>query len=76
MRDLNKLAFHPTAEQIVELLCEKTQNTNPQFFRMMVCYYICKLAATMRVVINTKDRGKIPVNYYGINLGISGIGYF
>jgi len=28
----------------------------------------------MRVSISTKDRGDIPVNFYGINLGISGIG--
>ena len=74
MRDLTKLSFHPTTEKIVELLCEKTQNSNPQFFRMMVCYYVCKMAATMRVQIATKDRGNIPVNFYGINLGISGIG--
>ena len=74
MRDLNQLKFHPTAEQMVDILCEKTQNSNPQFFRMMVCYYICKMAATMRVQIKTKDRGNIPVNFYGINLGISGIG--
>lgn len=74
MRDLEKLTFHPTTEKIVDLLCEKTQNSNPQFFRMMVCYYVCKMAATMRVHIKTKDRGDIPVNFYGINLGISGIG--
>ena len=74
MRDLTTLTFHPTAEKIVNLLSEKTQNTNPQFFRIMVCYYICKMAATMRVKIKTKDRGTVPINYYGINLGISGIG--
>lgn len=74
MRDLNKLTFHPTSERIVEMLCEKTQNSKPQFFRMMVNYYVCKMAATMRVQISTKDRGKIPVNFYAINLGISGIG--
>lgn len=74
MRDLSRLTFHPTTEQMVDLLCEKTQNSNPQFFRMMVCYYVCKMAATMRVHIKTKDRGDIPVNFYGINLGLSGIG--
>lgn len=62
------------AEQIVHILCERTQNTNPQFFRMMVCYYLCKMASTMRVHVKTKDRGNIPINFYGINLGISGIG--
>jgi hypothetical protein len=74
MKDLSQLTFHPTAERMVELLCEKTQNSNPQFFRIMVCYYICKMASSMRVSVNTKDRGKIPVNFYGINLGVSGIG--
>ncbi len=74
MRDLATLTFHPTAEKIVNLLCEKTQNTNPKFFRIMVCYYICKMAASMRVKVLSKDRGKIPVNLYAINLGISGIG--
>jgi len=74
MRDLTKLTFHPLTEKIVDLLCDKTQNTNPQFFRMMVAYYICKMAASMRVTIDTKDRGEIPVNFYGINLGVSGVG--
>jgi hypothetical protein len=74
MRDLSTLTFHPTAEKIVDLLCEKTQNTNPQFFRIMVCYYICKMAASMRAQIITKDRGVLPVNFYGVNLGISGSG--
>lgn len=74
MRDLTTLTYHPTTEKIVDLLCEKTQNSNPQFFRMMVCYYVCKMAGTMRVKIKTKDRGLIPINFYGINLGSSGIG--
>ena len=74
MRDLSTLTFHPTTEKMVDLLCEKTQNSNPQFFRMMVCYYVCKMASTMRVQIKTKDRGNVPVNFYGINLGSSGIG--
>ena len=74
MRNLAQLKFHPTAEQMVDILCERTQNTNPQFFRMMVCYYLSKMAATMRVQVKTKDRGNIPINFYGINLGISGIG--
>ena len=74
MKDLSTLKFHPMMEKIVNLLCEKTQNTNPKFFRIMVCYYFCKMAATMRVKVISKDRGKIPINLYAINLGISGIG--
>jgi hypothetical protein len=74
MRDLETLTFHPTSEKIVNLLCEKTQNTDPKFFRIMVAYYLCKMSASMRVKVLSKDRGKIPINLYAINLGISGIG--
>ena len=74
MRDLTTLTYHPTCEKIVQLLCEKTQNSNPQFFRIMICYYICKMAASMRVKVKTLDRGDIPINFYGINLSVSGSG--
>lgn len=74
MRDLSTLTFHPTAEKIVGILCQKTQNTNPKFFRILLSYYLAKMAAMMRVKIATRDRGEIPVNLYAINLAPSGIG--
>ena len=74
MRDFDSLKFHPTAEQIVQVLCKKTQNDSPEFFRISLTYYLAKLAATMRVKIATKDRGEIPVNIYAINLASSGHG--
>ena len=74
MRDLNTLTFHPTFEKIVGVLCRKTQNDNPEFFRILLSYHAAKVASTMRVKVLTKDRGKIPINLYAINLAPSGYG--
>ena len=74
MRDLSSLKFHPTSESLVEVLCDRTQNRNPLFFRVQVAYYFAKIASMMRTVIDTKDRGIIPVNVYAINLATSGQG--
>ena len=75
MRDIDSLTYHPTTEKIVEILCKKTQNDNPEFFRLLLIYYLAKISASMRVKIATKDRGEIPVNLYAINLATSGHGY-
>lgn len=69
-----EMAYHPTAEKLVEILCSKTQNSNPLFFRVLVGYYFSIVASSMRTAILTHDRGEIPVNMYAINLGTSGSG--
>lgn len=74
MKTYDEMSFHPTSERLVEILCAKTQNQNPLFFRVIVGYYFCKAAASMRVTINTPDRGKIPVNMYALALSPSGTG--
>lgn len=74
MRDLSTVAHHPISEQLAQILCQKTQNTNPLFFRILVGYYWAKLASFMRCNIATQDRGEIPVNMYAINLATSGYG--
>ena len=74
MRPFDSLTFHPTSEKIVNILCQLTQNDNPEFFRLLLCYHLAKIAATMRVKIATKDRGEIPVNLYALNLATSGHG--
>lgn len=74
MKNLSTLTFHPTAEKIVDILCKKTQNANPMFFRVLVSYYLTKITAMMRVKIATRDRGEVPVNLYAINLAASGQG--
>lgn len=74
MKDLNTVQYHPIAEKLVSILCEKTQNPNPLFFRVLVAYYLSKMAATMRCSIKTLDRGVVPVNVYACNLAPSGFG--
>lgn len=66
--------YHPDSERLVKILCDKTQNQNPLFFRVLVGYYFSMIASMMRTTIKTPDRGSIPVNMYAINLGTSGSG--
>lgn len=74
MIDLTGIKHHPAVEEIVEVLTNKTQNTDKGFFRAEVAYYLGKLASNMRATINTKDRGQIPVNIYALILATSGFG--
>lgn len=74
MFEYDKLQYHPMVEKLVDILCKKTQNINPHFFRILVNYHLTKLPAMMRASILTKDRGIIPINIYAINLGNSGLG--
>ena len=74
MKTFEEMEYHPTAEELVKILCDKTQNTNPLFFRVLVGYYFCLVASMMRATIVTHDRGEIPVNMYALNLAVSGAG--
>lgn len=74
MIDLSNVAHHPAIEEIVDVLCNRTQNTDRGFFRTEVAYFMGKVAATMRVNIITKDRGEVPVNIYALLLATSGYG--
>jgi hypothetical protein len=74
MIDLTGITHHPAIEEIVEVLCNKTQNTHRGFFRVEVAYFLAKIASSMRATIATKDRGDIPVNIYALALATSGFG--
>lgn len=74
MLSFEEMEYHPTAEKLVNILCNKTQNTEPLFFRVLVGYYFGVVAAQMRCQIATPDRGDIPVNVYALNLSPSGTG--
>jgi hypothetical protein len=74
MKTLDEMEYNPTSEQLVEILCSKTQNSNPLFFRVLVGYYFSLVASMMRTTIATHDRGDIPVNMYALNLSTSGSG--
>lgn len=74
MDDLENVAHHPAIEEIVNVLCNKTQNTDRGFFRTEAAYFLAKMASCMRATIITKDRGEIPVNLYALALATSGFG--
>lgn len=68
------MSYNPDIEDVVRILCEKTQSSNHLFFRVLTTFHLCMIAAQMRVVIRTHDRGDIPVNMYALNLATSGAG--
>lgn len=70
----DNLPFHPTMEQLVNILKQKTQNENPMFFRLMVSYFFAKMASMMRINTSIANAQKVPVNMYAINLAPSGSG--
>ena len=74
MKIFDEMEYHPASEKLVQILCSKTQNSNPLFFRVLVGYYFSLVASMMRTTIATHDRGDIPVNMYALNLSTSGSG--
>ncbi len=74
MYDLTGVTHHPVIEELSDVLCNRTQNTDKSFFRAELAYFIGKLASTMRVTVATKDRGELPVNVYALALATSGFG--
>jgi hypothetical protein len=74
MKSFEQMDYHPTSEKLVQALCDRTQSTDPLFFRVLVAYYFSVAASMMRCKIQTVDRDKVPVNLYAINLAPSGFG--
>jgi len=74
VKDLQSVPYNATAEKIVDVLVEKVQNSQRDFFRILVAYYFAKIASNMRIKIDDPTRGKIPINLYAINLATSGQG--
>lgn len=74
MIDLTNVKHHQAIDDLVDVLCNKTQNTDKCFFRTEVAYFLGKLASNMRATLVTKDRGEIPINIYALALATSGFG--
>lgn len=72
--DLSQVQNSPVIEEIVGVLCNKTQNLDRGFYRVEVAFFLAKMASSMRASILTKDRGRVPVNLYALALGASGFG--
>ena len=74
LRPVDEMEYHPLTEELVAVLCQRTQNCSTEFFRLILGYYFAKVASMMRCNIQTLDRGIIPVNFYAVNLATSGFG--
>lgn len=74
MIDLVGVKHHKCIQDIVSVLCNKTQNTDEKFFRAESAFFLAKIASNMRATIVTQDRGEIPVNLYALLLANSGFG--
>lgn len=74
MLSIDEMDYHPISEKLVETICNRTQNVEPLFFRVLVAYYFANTASHMRCSIATPDMGDIPVNMYALNLAPSGFG--
>lgn len=74
MRDLSEIQHNPIMEEIVDIICKKVDNDDRSFFRVETAFFVAKMASSMWVSMQTKDRGRIPVNVYAMALGVSGIG--
>lgn len=72
--DLNTVQHHPALDEIVQVLCNRTQMTDKGFFQAEVAYFLAKVASCMRASVVTQDRGEIPVNLYALALASSGFG--
>lgn len=72
--DLSNVRDAPVIKEIVDVLCNKTQNTDRGFYKVEVAFFLAKMASAMRASILTKDRGRVPVNLYALCLASSGYG--
>lgn len=74
MIDLDTVDHHPAIEELTDILCNRTQNYDRKYFRVIVAYYLGVMAASMRAEVVTHDRGNVPVNCYVLALSPSGSG--
>lgn len=74
MKDINIIPYHAMSEKIVQILCQRTNNSDPHFFRILTAYHLAKVASMMHVKVHSKAQRIIPINVYAINLATSGHG--
>ena len=74
MKSFDEMLHHPLSEKLVTMLAERTGNSNPMFFRILVGYYFTVISSMMRASIHTPHMGEIPINMYAVNLATSGAG--
>ncbi len=72
--DLTGVQHHPAIEEIVDVLCKRTENRDRGFYRTEAAFFLCKMASNMRAVVVTGDLKEIPINMYLMALATSGYG--
>lgn len=72
--DFSKYTHHPAVEEISSVLAKLQSKEDLSFFRIIVVYFLAKIASSMKTTIVTKDRGEMPVNVYAVALATSGYG--
>ena len=72
--DFSTIPHHPALEEVVDVLCNRTEEHDRGFFRAEAAYFLGTMASMMRATVVTKDRGEIPVNVYALALATSGFG--
>ena len=70
----DQMPFHPMSEELTKIFCTRTQNPNPQFFRVLIAYYWGLMASHLRCNISGFQRTDIPINVYALSLSPSGTG--
>lgn len=65
--------FH-MVNTLVDVLTARTQNPDRNFFTILACYHLTKVASMMQVNIDGMGLGKSLINFYGINCAPSGYG--
>lgn len=71
---LEKIPHHKAIQEIVDYLCHKTGNTSREFFQAEVAYFLSLVPSSLRVSIDSLERGNIPINMYSIAVATSGFG--
>lgn len=74
MIDIEATSHHPVLESLVDVLCNKIQNDDRHFFRVISAYFLSQTASVMRAKVLMKDGNDIPVNSFTIALAPSGFG--
>jgi hypothetical protein len=74
IKTVDQMEHHPDSEHLVKMLMERTENNNPEFFRIVIAYYFGVMASMMRGKIETLDHGILPINLYACPLAVSGSG--
>lgn len=74
LKPYDQMAYNAVSENLVDIMCTKTQNSERMFFRIAISYYWGVLASQMRANIEGWGGSTIPINIYAMNLSPSGTG--